>query len=557
MRHFLNNLFEPKTNGPETASMLAMLLNVNVSASTFKKEIEEHPDYPSLLSVSDALNSYGIENLAIKIDVDKLDGVTVPFITQMRGSKRSGNFFSVVKKVTNNEVQLFDPEIHNWAILAKEDFVKRFSGIVLLAEADDGAGEKDYAKKIKAEKTTRVGKYLMMLCMPLIVITSGVIAFAQIGGSALLPFIFSVITLVGCTIGSLLLWYEVDQQNPVLQQICSAGKKINCGAVLQSKASKIAGVSWSAIGFTYFVGILLLLLFSGITNPIALFIISWLNVLALPYVGFSVYYQWRIAKQWCVLCLTVQGLLVLQFISAVIGGWHSGLPFSAITPLLILQTGTAFILPFIVTNILLAALQKAKESKRVYNELQKLKHNRQIFEALLKKQQILTISPVGLGIILGNSEASYKLLKVCNPYCGPCSKAHQPMENLLHNNPDLQLQIIFTATNNEEDIKTAPVKHLLAIAEKNEEEIIKQALDDWYLPDTKDYEAFSAKYPMNGELQQQNAKIEAMKDWCDKTGINFTPSFFVSIPGNNGPAILYFKLPEIYNVADLKYFFTI
>jgi len=97
----------------------------------------------------------------------------------------------------------------------------------------------------------------------------------------------------------------------------------------------------------------------------------------------------------------------------------------------------------------------------------------------------------------------------------------------------------------------------LAIAEKNEEEIIKQALDDWYLPDTKDYEAFSAKYPMNGELQQQNAKIEAMKDWCDKIGIIFTPTFFISIPGNNGHTTQYFKLPEIYSVDDLKYFFSV
>jgi len=557
MRHFLNNLFEPKINGPETAFMLASLLNVKVSASTLRKEIEEHPDYPSLLSVSDVLNSYGIENLSIKIDADKLDNLPVPFITQVNGSKRSVKLFSVVKEVSDSEVKFFDPENHRWAILTKENFVKRFLGVVLLAEAHDNAGEKDYATKIKAEKITRLGHYLMILFMPLIVIIAGAIAFSQTGINALLPFVFSIITLVGCTIGALLLWYEVDQQNPALQQICSAGKKINCGAVLQSKAAKVAGISWSIIGFTYFVGLLVLLLFAGITNPIALFTISWLNVLALPYVGFSVYYQWRIAKQWCVLCLSVLGLLVLQFISAVIGGWHNLETFSATTPLWILQTGTAFLLPFIVSVILLSAMQKAKESKLVYNELQKLKHNRQIFEALLQKQPLLTTSPVGLGITLGNPDASYKLLKVCNPYCGPCSKAHQPMEDLLDNNPDLQLQIIFTATNNEEDIKTPPVKHLLAIAEKNEETIVQQALDDWYLPDTKDYEAFSAKYPMNGELQQQNAKIEAMKDWCDKTGINFTPSFFVSIPGNNGPAILYFKLPEIYNVADLKYFFTI
>jgi protein-disulfide isomerase len=53
---------------------------------------------------------------------------------------------------------------------------------------------------------------------------------------------------------------------------------------------------------------------------------------------------------------------------------------------------------------------------------------------------------------------------------------------------------------------------------------------------------------MNGELKKQENKIDAMQSWCDKTGIYFTPTFFV-----NG-----FQLPEeIYNVNDLKYFLSV
>jgi len=42
----------------------------------------------------------------------------------------------------------------------------------------------------------------------------------------------------------------------------------------------------------------------------SLAIVSLFNLLALPYIIFSVYYQWRVAKQWCVLCLAVQALLL-------------------------------------------------------------------------------------------------------------------------------------------------------------------------------------------------------------------------------------------------------
>jgi protein-disulfide isomerase len=213
---------------------------------------------------------------------------------------------------------------------------------------------------------------------------------------------------------------------------------------------------------------------------------------------------------------------------------------------MILSFVTAFAVPFITIIILMPALQKAKENKRIKNELQRLKHNPQIFEALLAKQKTINVLNNDIGITLGNQNAKYKLIKVCNPYCGPCAKAHAPMEELLENNSDVQVQIIFTATNEDSDRTALPVKHLMAIAEKNNKDIIKHALDDWYLADKKDYEVFAAKYPMNGELQRQGSKIEAMNNWCNEIGISFTPTFFV-----NG-----YELPEIYDVTDLKYFLS-
>ena len=92
-----------------------------------------------------------------------------------------------------------------------------------------------------------------------------------------------------------------------------------------------------------------------------------------------------------------------------------------------------------------------------------------------------------------------------------------------------------------------PVKHLLAIAEKGDEEKTKQALDIWYLAEKKDYAAFANKYPMNGELKMQGDKIKAMQEWCDKTEITFTPTFFIN--GN--------QLPEIYSIANLNYFLSV
>lgn len=65
---------------------------------------------------------------------------------------------------------------------------------------------------------------------------------------------------------------------------------------------------------------------------------------------------------------------------------------------------------------------------------------------------------------------------------------------------------IFATTNAANDIAAKPVRHLLAIAANNEGDQIKNALDDWYEAGKKDYDVFAGKYPMNGELKQQDEK---------------------------------------------------
>lgn len=555
MRHLLNRLLEPKTNGAEITHILAELLDVKIAGSTIKKELEEHPNYPSLLSISDVLSSYGIENLSASFDPDKFINAPVPFITQIKGKKHTIDFFTVVKEISNDTIHFFDPERHQWATNSVDEFLKRCSGVILLTEVTDGAGEKEYKKTISKEKREQAIQNLNILWLPSIVIIIGFISFAQAGTAAILPFIFLLLTLTGTITGVLLLWYELDQYNPVLQQICSAGKKTSCSAILQSKGSKIAGVSWSAIGFSYFSGSLIIQIFGQSASQQTLFVVAWFSLLATPYVFYSVYYQWRIAKQWCVLCLFIQGLLVMQFMTVTLAGWHTLLSLSAITPQLFALVITAFAIPFMALVFIFPALQKAKEKDRINTELQKLKHNPQIFEALLTKQKEVTQSTDGLGIKLGNPNAAYKIIKVCNPYCGPCAKAHVPMEALLHNNADVQIQIIFTDALDDE--RNKPVKHLLAVKENHDEATIKNALDDWYLPDYKDYGVFAAKYPMNGELERQNDKIDAMSDWCKETGISFTPTFFISIPSVDGSRAKFYQLPEMYKVADLKYFLSV
>jgi len=175
----------------------------------------------------------------------------------------------------------------------------------------------------------------------------------------------------------------------------------------------------------------------------------------------------------------------------------------------------------------------------------KLHGHPDVFRSLLQRSNRVTVSPEGLGIEIGKPEAQNEIIKVCNPYCGPCSEAHPQLDHIVRSNPDVKLRIIFTASGEENDMRTAPVAHLLAVQEKFGRDRVQQALDDWYLAPQKDYGAFAAKYPMDDALEQQRGRIRAMSDWCDAMKIRATPTLFV-----NG-----YELPESYSTAELKNFF--
>lgn len=356
------------------------------------------------------------------------------------------------------------------------------------------------------------------------------------------PF-FLITSTIGLLISLLLVWYEVDAHSPFIKEVCGGqGRKMNCDAVLSSAGSAFLGINWAVWGFAYFATFFLsMLLFFERTSHAHLW--SLFSIGALIYLPFSIYYQSKVVKQWCPLCLSVLAVIVVNSIasiyfvsisSTVLFDWKAVLDVASIGLLFLLATYYA-----------IPMLKEAKESKSYAKRLKKLRYNPDIFKTLLAKSDTVTVSAEGLGVVVGNPEAKNEIIKVCNPYCKPCAKAHPELEHIIKNNQDVKIRVIFTASGEENDKKTAPVLHLLAIQSKGDMKMTTKALDDWYLPDKKDYETFAQKYPLNGELKGQLDKIIAMRDWCDVMKIRATPTIYV-----NGS-----ELPDSYRISELKNFF--
>jgi len=527
---FFNSIYEN-----QTLVLNGFLKSIKVSLNTIDQTLNEHPDYPSFLSITDSLKKWNVDCLALQANANNLLSIPTPFITILKDAQ-----FIVVREILDDEIKIIN-QYGKKELVRMNQFIEKWSETIIIAESNELSGEIDYIKK---QRAAILNKFIIAL-IPIGILVSVLVPFIN-GSVGLVPSLFVVTTLIGLTASVLLLWYDIDKGNPFLKQICSGIQKASCSAVLNTKAASIGGiVTWSEVGFFYFSSSLLFTAFVGINTVLP--VLNVFSLLALPYVIFSIYYQWRVAKQWCVICLWVQAVLLIEGILTINNNLVS---YSAIEQVIIANWSVVLIvliIPIISWYLLKPMLKRNQAAKYEKWSYLKLKYNAQVFNFLLQKQPSIIAYPTqGLGITIGNPNATKTIVKVCNPYCGPCATAHPELEKIIKDNPSIKAQIIFTTTNNEKDRGLKPVKHLLAIAAKGDDLLIEHALDDWYLAKEKNYDKFAIKYPINGELQIQAENIDLMKTWCDKVKIEYTPTIFI-----DG-----YKLPRNYQLKDVNYFLS-
>lgn len=80
------------------------LLKVKVNASSINETLQNHPDWPSLLCISDAWNSWNVSNAAGKILWEDIDKLPVPFMAYMYNPEHP---IAVLTRVSENKLEAF------------------------------------------------------------------------------------------------------------------------------------------------------------------------------------------------------------------------------------------------------------------------------------------------------------------------------------------------------------------------------------------------------------------------------------------------------------------
>jgi uncharacterized membrane protein len=491
------------------------------------------------LSVSDALLKWKIPNVAIQSKNKDLNNVVTPALCHVNNSNSP---LIIITKISEADVtSTIDNKRFNSESI--KDFLDRWTGIYLSSNPSEFSGEEEY-RKVRVGNILRSTALGILGCLLIVLIGQRflniVSSLPKLWVEYITPFL---IAFLGVIVTGLILWHEIDKNNPLLKSVCTGFSKGNCSAVLTSKYSKIFNlISWGEIGFYYFAGAFTSLLLSVNEIKSTLYIISIFFILASPYILYSIYFQWKVIRQWCFLCLIVQLLILIGVLDIV---WMRKdfliVPDRlSLSPILI-----GYLIPVLSWQLVkpfLLNMQIADSLKRSYL---RIKFNPSVFETLLDRQKKTSVSIEGIGIDLGNQNASNSIIKVCNPFCDPCSMAHPEIEKLLDNNDNLKVKIVFTVPNIPSHNGYKIVTHLMQLANDNtNRKLLVNALDTWYSSKEKSYEEFAEKYPLKVDFAKYGRMLDEMSEWCEKMKIEFTPTFFF-----NGK-----QLPQGYSIKDLQYF---
>jgi uncharacterized membrane protein/thiol-disulfide isomerase/thioredoxin len=437
-------------------------------------------------------------------------------------------------------------------------FCSSWSGIILLIEPTGSAIEPDYKNNRKKEirLNFQIGVLIIMICTILVFMYVTNFLYNNINFTLEI-----IINFIGIFTTILLLYRQLNVSNNFANKICSILKQGDCKNILESKASKIFGISWSEIGFSYFISNIFILLFMPQLFPFLVVI----NICILPYTLWSVWYQKKVTKQWCPLCLIVLALLWCIFI---VNSIFNPIRLPVITMNHIILLACIYFIPLFSINLFVNILNKGNVED-ITHELNSIKSNDKVFMTLLKQQPYYEIDKSASKIIFGNPHAPILVTILTNPHCHPCANMHKRIENYIKmGNNNLCVQYIFTSFKYNNRLEYSS-KFLIAAYLNLDMELTRKIYEEWF--DGKEsffysnidmnidsfLKLYSAwfidiqnKYNVTEiiqpDIEDQNSKEEfsEQQKWVNKVNIQGTPTIFI-----NG-----YLLPENYKIEDLKYF---
>jgi len=459
------------------------LLKIPVSKKYCEKLILSHPDYPSIVAISDAFEKLGICAHVGRIDKDLISQVDYPYLLHI--NRYNGEFLTIK-----------DQE----SLISQSESLKHWSGVIIKAEKTNEITDLEHNKEFTKDVILKIVAVLFLISLSVTIIYPLIVMFSLMHSTLLLTSIGGVI------IEFLLVAKDLGMNFKAVESFCSVTKDINCDIVLNSDYSNVFGnVKISDFVISYFVFQLIIIGFITpfVDNPSSyLLVLAVISLFTIPIISLSIYYQYVKIENWCKLCLLVSGVLIIQSCLFIFGYFQNYYSFGSFY---FLTTLFLFLISIIVTSsVMILKIKLSSINESLQNEVHsnRIKYDPRVFTHLLFTGRQVDIISFKNEMIIGNENAPIKLVMASNLFCDPCKKSHIELNDLITTYPDKVCFINhFLPLNNLNKIEIDPwvyiMKYWYKHIQNKPNESMKTAkfIHDWY--EAKDIERFQIQYPMS------------------------------------------------------------
>lgn len=495
---------------------------IHLDKEEFEFQFNSHPDYPSLLALSDTLSFFNVNNAAFKIDSTEIDLLPNNFLANLK--KDNVNFLSFVQK-KDTEISYTNGSEKKYS-LPKDQFVELWDDVILLAEKD--------TEIVRPKPKNWISLSLRVLTLVLFV------TVLVIGQPNKWFGLFYVFPIIGLFLSISVLKDLIGTKSTLMDKFCNVTAATSCQTVVNSNKWKVFKIiSFSDLSIVFFATQLLALFLMGISNNYEsyFYLQVILLLISVPIIAISIYYQKAIEKKWCPICLTISALLIAElgyvlYLNAI---FSFNITWSGLF-IFLFVTSTGAVLWFSLKE----TLTKMKQLKEEELKANRFKRNYKLFKNMLLASKRYDL-PKSL-FVFGNLDSKLNISIVTSPFCGHCTEPHYMLKSLLDKKQEhLNISILYNVRPKNEQLLNF-VSSLTNVKSTEGQSGYYKAMDDWY--QNKDEQKWLSKHKTNGINKETNDLLIESNNWFMAQEINFTPCLFI-----NG-----YRFPNEYELSDLPFF---
>jgi uncharacterized membrane protein/thiol-disulfide isomerase/thioredoxin len=482
----------------------------SLSSNELELQLYSHPEFPSLKAITDTLDFFKVENIALKVKFEALSKLPNTFLAVLN----NGDLNLVNKKSNNLKLTRNDSTTKR---IAKKEFESIWSGLVIAIEAK---------KKIRGKNINNISIKILAIILLIALITVNFIT------QDVTAWVMLTLSFIGLFVSYIASNNELNIDDGFQSKFCySEDEENDCSKVIKSQESKILGfLSLADLGIIYYLSLISQLTFLGFDHSFFLVF----SLFGIPVIIYSIYYQKFIFKRWCNICLITAGIffgLLTLLLTA-----PSNFYVNQMYWLKALSIGLGILIFWVIFKHYVTLYLDSKINNQ---SLLKFKRDFHLFKTLLERSVKVDTEFKGK-LEFGSINGKVKIDLVLSPYCKYCNMAFSIFNEILshYKGDKLSVGIIFDVRQSKNKNAVDVLNFFIKIYHQNGAEACLSAIKEWYAnPGLEDWTSTENLYT---PYVDHKYHIE----WCENKKINFTPLILI-----NGKVF-----PKQYDLKDIVYF---